>query len=106
MSENTNTKVLPLPSKSGSKQLDHIQGDFNRLTNEIKQLKKENEELKKNNSEKCEKELKKIEQQVEQCLTSLRTEYDKNATLDQKMKELVELCKDFGEELPNFRNKR
>ncbi|CAG8524566.1 25773_t:CDS:2, partial [Racocetra persica] len=53
-----------------------------------------------------ENELKKIEKQVKQCLTSLHAKYDENATLDQKMNELVELYKEFGTELPNFRSKR
>ncbi|CAG8824720.1 19078_t:CDS:1, partial [Racocetra persica] len=50
-------------------------------------------------------ELKRVEQQVEQCLTALRTEVNKDATLDQKMNKLVELYKEFGKELPNFRSK-
>ncbi|CAG8783126.1 36258_t:CDS:1 [Racocetra persica] len=99
-------KALQLPSKSGSEQVNHIQRDFNRLTDEISKLKKENEELKKNNSKTLETELKKIEQQVEKCLDALHAEYNKNTTLDQKMNKLFELCKEFGKELPTFRNKK
>ncbi|CAG8576206.1 27623_t:CDS:1, partial [Racocetra persica] len=82
MSKNTESKqkVLQLPSKSGSEQVNHIQRDFNCLTDEISKLKKENEELKKNNSETLENELKKIEEQIEKCLNTLRAEYNKNAT--------------------------
>ncbi|CAG8821310.1 20522_t:CDS:2, partial [Racocetra persica] len=100
----SNQKALQLPSKSGSEQVNRIQRDFNRLTDEISKLKKENEELKKNNSETLENELKKIEQQIEKCLDALRAEYNRNASLDIKINELVELCKEFGEELSTFRN--
>ncbi|CAG8830504.1 25151_t:CDS:2, partial [Racocetra persica] len=50
--------------------------------------------------------LKDIEKQVENGLIALRAEYNKDATLEQKMNELVELCKEFGKELPNFRSKK
>ncbi|CAG8844169.1 32607_t:CDS:1, partial [Racocetra persica] len=84
-------KVLQLPSKSGSEQVNRIQEEFNCLTDEISKLKKENEELKKNNSKNLENELKKIEQQVEKCLDALHAKYNKNAALDQKMIELFKL---------------
>ncbi|CAG8807394.1 17334_t:CDS:2, partial [Racocetra fulgida] len=91
MAENNNKKVLPLPNQSG--QLNRIQEEFNRLTDEIKRLKKENDELKKNNSSEI---LKKIKQQAEEYLTSLKAEYNKNATLDQKMNDLVKTYKEVG----------
>ncbi|CAG8673617.1 32041_t:CDS:2 [Racocetra persica] len=43
---------------------------------------------------------------LEKCLNALHAKYNKNATLDQKMNELVELCKEFGEQLPTFRSKK
>ncbi|CAG8802302.1 13103_t:CDS:2, partial [Racocetra persica] len=93
----------------------NLENQNTELNQKVKDLENQNAKLEQKNNalqnqikdqENIFQKLKKVEQQVEQCLTVLRTEVNKDTTLDQKMNELVELCKEFGKELPNFRSKR
>ncbi|CAG8708018.1 6768_t:CDS:2, partial [Ambispora leptoticha] len=57
-------------------------------------------------------EIQKIEKQVDKCLTLLKTEFNSNDKLDQKMDKLVTACEEVKDSLPpnfkrkNFQNKK
>ncbi|CAG8551249.1 17196_t:CDS:2, partial [Cetraspora pellucida] len=66
------------------------------LQNEINKLKNENDELqnKIKEQEGIYQELENVKKQAEECLNTIKINYDKDATLEQKMNDIINFCKE------------